>query len=420
MGGAGLAILGAIGVFFARMIKAGVSRQREFLADASAVQFTRQSGGIAGALKKIGGYGAGSRINATDPEQVSHMLFGSGAKLQGLFATHPPLIERIQALEPGFREENYPDVELRHRGIVVDAEADSGAQRSSFAAGVTTAMAGGGREVLVDSIVRTVGQPTNDHVEFAREIRLSIPETLYHAAHSSEFVYLLVLSLVLDRSGSVTERQLSLVQEQLGAQRAQLVRSYFNELASTGAEYRLPLLEIAFPALKLRPATELAYLESLTSRLIEIDGEIELFEFCLYRIMISNLNRAKDPTGRQHGRRPSRQELRSAAVDLLQILADYGHNTDEQRCAAFEEGVAMLGTWAKGATFESKRELTMDVLSRSLDALRGLNNKGQGSLLRALSAAAAHDGRLTIAEAELTRTVCAALNYPLPPILVHR
>ncbi|MDH5622546.1 MAG: M48 family metallopeptidase, partial [Gammaproteobacteria bacterium] len=209
IGGAGLAILGAIGVFFARMIKAGVSRQREFLADASAVQFTRQSGGIAGALKKIGGYRAGSRINATDPEQVSHMLFGSGAKLQGLFATHPPLIERIRALEPGFKEENYPDVEPRHRGIGVDTETDSGSQRASFAAGVTTAIGSGGREVLVDSIIQTVGQPTNDHVEFARDIRLSIPETLYHAAHSSEFVYLLVLSLVLDRSGSVIDRQLA-------------------------------------------------------------------------------------------------------------------------------------------------------------------------------------------------------------------
>ncbi|MDH5501415.1 MAG: hypothetical protein OEY72_09990, partial [Gammaproteobacteria bacterium] len=323
-------------------------------------------------------------------------------------------------LEPGFKEENYPDVEPRHRGIGVDTEIDSGSQRASFAAGVTTAIGSGGREVLVDSIIQTVGQPTNDHVEFARDIRLSIPETLYHAAHSSEFVYLLVLSLVLDRSGSVIDRQLALVKEQLGAQRAQLVRSYFDELARIGPEYRLPLLEIAFPALKLRPATELSYLESLTSRLIEIDGEIELYEFCFYRIMISNLSRAKNPTGKQHGIRSGRAELRSAALGLLRILADYGHDTDDERTAAFEKGAAVLGSWAEGAKFESNRELTLDVLSRSLDTLQGLNTKGQGSLLRAVSVAAAYDGQLTIAEAELVRTVCAALNYPLPPILVHR
>lgn len=314
--GAGLAILGAIGVFFARMIKAGVSRQREFLADASAVQFTRQSGGISGALKKIGGFGAGSRINATDPEEVSHMLFGSGAKLTGLFATHPPLVERIQALDPSFKETDFPSVDLHQRNVVVESLADTDSQQVAFAGTVTTAIASGGTKILADSIAETVGRPRNEHVEFARDLRLSIPETLYHAAHSSEFAYLLALTLILDRSGKVTDRQFTLVQEQLGAQRAQLVHRYYDELAATGAEYRLPLLEIAFPALKLRPATELSYLESLTTRLIEIDGEIELFEFCFYRIMISNLSRAINPTGKYPARRSNRKQLQSAAINL--------------------------------------------------------------------------------------------------------
>ncbi|MFS8137654.1 MAG: M48 family metallopeptidase [Thermomonas sp.] len=99
-------IVGYIGLFFGRMIKAGVSRSRESLADASAVQFTRQSQGLAGALKKIGGLEAGSRLNNRgDAEEVSHMLFGEGVGFSGLFATHPPLLKRIQALEPGFRGE---------------------------------------------------------------------------------------------------------------------------------------------------------------------------------------------------------------------------------------------------------------------------------------------------------------------------
>ena len=109
--GLGLMILGYVGMFFARVIKAGVSRQREFLADASAVQFTRQTDGIANALKKIGGYSHGSRIESTNPEEVSHMLFGTGSQLSGLFATHPPLLERIRALEPGFRQDDLPHVD---------------------------------------------------------------------------------------------------------------------------------------------------------------------------------------------------------------------------------------------------------------------------------------------------------------------
>jgi hypothetical protein len=251
-------------------------------------------------------------------------------------------------------------------------------------------------------------------------LRQSIPETLYDAAHSSELVYLLAIALVLDRSGKVTDRQFTLVQEQLGQQRAQFVRRFYDELRGTGAEYRLPLLEIAFPALKLRPAQELSYLVSLTTRLIEVDGEIELFEFCFYRIMMSNLSRAIDPTGKRNAIRSKRRDLQSAAADLLRILADYGHDTDEERIAAYRAGQATLGPWALEEEFKSDRDYTVNTLNHSLDVLLGLNSKGQDSLLRAVSATAAHDGKLSIPEAELIRAVCATLNYPLPPILVHR
>ena len=129
--GLGVAILGWIGVFFARLIKAGVSRQREYLADASAVQFTRQTDGIANALKKIGGYGEASYLRAADPEEISHMLFGSGARFTGLFATHPPLTDRIRAIDPSFRESDYPHVV---RASVSDLTADDAASAIAAAA----------------------------------------------------------------------------------------------------------------------------------------------------------------------------------------------------------------------------------------------------------------------------------------------
>jgi Zn-dependent protease with chaperone function len=414
--GLGLMILGGIGVFFARMIKAGVSRQREYLADASAVQFTRQSEGIANALKKIGGYSGGSKIVAADPEEISHMLFGSGSGLFGMFATHPPLLERIKALDPSFRESDYPKIDRReHR-----ANAQEGSQHAAFAADVTTAMASGGTKVLANSIAETVGQPHREHVEFAHVLRRSIPASLYDAAHSSELAYLLAVALVLDQSGNIVERQLSLVSEQLGQQRTQFVRRFYEELAAIGAEYRLPLLEIAFPALKRRPAQELSYLVSLTTRLIEVDGEINLFEFCFNRIMMSSLGRAIDPTGRREATRSRRRDLRLAAANLLRILADYGHETEAKRVAAFKAGIATMGSWAKGEKYSSDREASVGVLNHSLDVLLGLNSKGQEALLRAISATAAHDGKLSVAEAELIRAVCATLSYPLPPILVHR
>ncbi len=414
--GLGLVILGAIGVFFARVIKAGISRQREFLADASAVQFTRQTDGIANALKKIGGYREGSLITSTDPEEVSHMLFGTGAKLSGLFATHPPLVERIQALDPGFSEADFPRIDRQnYRPRVTADEASAG-----FAADVTTALAAGGSAVLADSIADTVGQPENEHVEYAQQLRLSVPESLYAAAHSAEFAYLLTVALILHRDTEAVDRQFTLVRDQLGSERSQIVRRYYDELQSIGEEYRLPLLAISFPALKLRPTPELSYLVSLATRIIELDGRVDLYEYCFYRILMSNLGQALDPSGRRSAARASRRDLRTAAIELLRVLADYGHDADEDSAAAFASGISELGSWARDFEYTSDRDFTVPVLDRSLDVLLGLNAKGKESLLRAISATAAHDDRLAIAEAELIRAVCATLDYPLPPILVHR
>lgn len=405
--GLGLIILGAVGVFFARIIKAGVSRQREYLADASAVQFMRQTDGIAGALKKIGGYSEGSMITAANPEEVSHMLFGSGSKLASLFATHPPLIERIQALDPDFQASDFPHIVPRQRQMTLE----TGARAAAFA--------GKAPIMLAESITESVGQPGGQHIEFARRLRQSIPELLYDAAHSSDFAYLLTIALVLDRSGKVIDRQCSLLREQLGSERADLVRRYYDELSRTSTKFRLPLLEIAFPALKLRPAQELAYLISLTSRLIEVDGEIELYEFCFYRTILSNLNQAADPAGRRTVVRPRRRELQAATISLLRILADYGHDSDSDRKAAFKAGIATLGPWAHGEEHESDRRTTISAFNSSLDILLGLNTRGQESLLTAVSATAAHDGKLSVTEAEIIQAVCATLDYPLPPILVQ-
>ena len=414
--GGGLTLLGAIGMFSGRAIKASVSRQREFLADASAVQFTRQTEGIAGALKKIGGYSHGSDIKATDPEEVSHMLFGSGLHYSSLFATHPPLEERIQALDPRFTLSDLRPVDPRRTRDEVYPQAEAVA---GLASGVTSAVATGGERVRAESIAETVGEPEIEHVEYAQHLRGSIPQSLYDAAHSTEYAYLLTIALVLDRSGKVVDRQLALAREQLGSDRTERLRQYYDQITAAGAEYRLPLLGIVFPTLKLRPAAELSYLISLAMRMIELDGKFDLYEYCFYRILTSSLGQATDPAGRQR-RRAKRKELRSAAIDLLCVLADYGHDDEDTRRAAFQSGIATLGDWAKAHEYRSDRKFTISVLDHGFEVLLGLNSKGKEALLRAISATASHDGHLSIREAELIRAVCATLDYPLPPILVHK
>jgi Zn-dependent protease with chaperone function len=407
--GLGLAILGAIGVFIARIVKAAISRQRESLADASAVQFTRQTTGLANALKKIGGFSGGSYLQAADPEEVSHMLFGEGAKLSNLFATHPPLVERIRALDPSFDPKDYPVVDLRERPV---ATADAGPGPAAFAP--MAAVAAGA------SLTHRVGRPATEHVDYAAKLRRSVPELLDDAAHSSELAYLLAIALVLDRDGRVLDRQLVLTEQRLGGQRTHLVRQYYDALAGTGAEYRLPLLQMAFAALKRRPAPHLAYLIDLARDLIEVDGNVDLYEFCFYRVLAANLGAAEDPAGRSRRRGAGKEAIRQAAVDLLSVIARHGSADAAARQRAFDAGIAVFGHWGSRYAFEPHDDDTVEVLDRSLDTLLSLNGDGKRKLLDAITAAVLADKRLSVVESELIRAVCASLDYPLPPILFEQ
>jgi len=411
--GLGLTVLGGIGVFFARIIKASVSRQREYLADASAVQFVRQSDGLAGALKKIGGYEQRSYLRAADPEEVSHMLFGTGSRLSSLFATHPPLTERIRALDPSFKESDYPAVDLRARRVAkTDAEA------TQQQAGVTSAIAAVTATLSPHAVAESVGQPNKEQLEYAIRLRQSVPESLYDAAHSSELAYLLTIALILDRDGRILDRQLALADDRLGPERAGLVRRYYNELLETGDEYRLPLLEIAFPALRRRPAPQLSYLIDLAGRMIEVDGDVDLYEYCFYRVLVSSLAQAIEPSQPQRQRRATRKPVRDAAVDLLRVVAQHGHKTDAEGETAFRAGLAVFGDWAREARYEPAQAFSAVALDRQLNWLIALNGDGRQMLVKAVSAVIMFDGRLSVTEGELMRAICASLECPLPLMLV--
>ncbi len=411
--GLGLMILGWVGLFGARLVKAAVSRQREFLADASAVQFTRQTDGIANALKKIGGYDSHSYIRNVDPEEVSHMLFAGGtSRLTSMFATHPPLIERITALDPSFKESDYPHVTL-------ESHADPGREGigDGQASGFTAAVPGAVERSLPASISDAVGHPNPEQIAYAAEIRRTIPEELYNAAHSPERAWLLTLALAVGRETSHADRQLHFISEQVGAERGQQARQFAAQIAQIGEEYRLPILEIAFPALKLRPKQQREYLLELVKRLIELDGAIDLREYCFYRILRSSFETVSNPSGRRKGNRAGKKEVRQAAIDLIMTVAHHGHSEAEDRDSAFLAGVAEFGKWASDAVYEDKQLQTIAVLDRNLDVLGKMNSAGSKSLLQAIATTVGHDGKVTAAEADLLRTICASLNCPLPPIL---
>jgi Zn-dependent protease with chaperone function len=404
--GLGLVILGWIGVLAARMIKAAISRKRESLADASAVQFTRQTEGLAGALKKIGGYEAKSYIRAVDPEEVSHMLFSFGTRgMANLFATHPPLPERIRALDPTFREENFARVTVEEQRVTDDAAA---ATAHAFAAAPPSAAA----------IAGSMGQPDAAQIDLARGLRAGVPEDLYEAAHSPGQAFLLVLALALDRSGLHLPRQLDILQQQLGRDRSAAIERYHARLGELGPRYHLPLLELAFPALKRRPPEQLEFLLGLARRLIETDGVIELYEYCFYRVLTGNLQQAADPSRFGRGNRVGKSAARDAAVKLVRIVAEQGSEDPAMRRQAFQAGLSAFGGWAGPSPSPAPvASATIAELDACLDVLQRINSSGRETLVRAVAATILHDGTLTVRESELLRAICAALDCPLPPII---
>jgi Zn-dependent protease with chaperone function len=410
--GVGLLVLGWIGVLFARLIKAAVSRQRETLADASAVQFTRQSEGLASALTKIGGYAERSYLRAADPEEISHMLFARGSRgLMSLFATHPPLVQRIQALDPSFREEDFPQILPQPRGELQDFKA------RAFADAGPAGAAGSSETADTRSIGATIGNPNAQQIDFARRLRRSIPETLYSAAHSEATALLLALALVLDRTGRHLDRQLHLIAEQLGRERTSAVKHYYKELMDAGPAYGLPLLEIAFPALKRRPAAQLQFLIELVRRLVETDGEIDLFEYCFYQVLVGNLRQSGDPGRSASARTASTRAARQAALQLIRIVADHGHEDSAQREAAWRAGTSQLGATGSEANAPAAGDNTVAEMDRCLDVLRRIDLTGRQRLIEALSVTIGHDNRMTVVEAELMRAICAGLDCPLPPLI---
>ena len=191
--GAGLMVVGFLGTFFGNLIKAGVSRQREFLADASAVQFTRQPAGIAGALKRIGGVLNGSTVQSPNAPEASHMFFGQATSgLSGLFATHPPLAERIRQLEPSWNGQFA-------EGVPRTGSASAPHPSAAGVAGLAGAEAvNGGAAQSVTSAVDHIGQPNTAHLHYAAELLDELPTAIVDASREPYGARALIYALQID------------------------------------------------------------------------------------------------------------------------------------------------------------------------------------------------------------------------------
>lgn len=433
-GGAGLIVLAAlavmllgyIGVFFGRMIQAAVSRQRERLADASAVQFTREPQGLKGALVKIGAHEYGSRLANARTEEVAHMLFASG--MSRAFATHPPIEERIRALDPSFDPQEFARVRFEEApsadatpaqrpgpdprvagvvsGVITDPPTAIAAQAAATA-GVTGTIA------QPANVADRVGNPGTREVAAARVVARSLPTAIIRQLDAPGRAVATLFALLLDPKPEHRQRQLDALRERHGSQSSESIAAVHAELGQLEPSQRLPMLGGVFPALRRLPREERQRILDSLNRLILLDGRIEIFEYCLATLARMYLRDELDPAARAGSLTLDRTSPELQTV--FSTLAQHGAQDETQARRAYELGMHHLlpghrppyqpvAGWPRA-------------MDRALLCLDRLRPAAKEQLIEALVKTIGHDGRITLAEAELLRTICAVLHCPLPPLL---
>ena len=405
--GVALTVVGYIGVLFARLIKAAVSRSREALADASAVQFTRNPPGLASALKKIAAMPLRATLTSAESEEVSHMLITDGEGLLGsLFASHPPIIERIRALEPHFDPS-----ELEHIRLAPMTAAPPPSPLAHVAPPALEHI-----PISPLAVVAAVGNPGGGALLAAAQQHADMPGVLLDAAHSPQEAVGLVLALVLSPDADARSRQLASIRKLLNADTTARVEMFAKQVARIGLGNRLPLLELAFPALRRRPAAQLRALIALVEELLRADGRISVLDYAFSRLLRMQLGEALAPraTMRRPHPAPKLLALRAEAQTLFSVMALAGNDDLRQARAAYDAGMRRL--LPMGAPDYAPPEPWIDALDQALARFDALAPLIKQQLIEALALTVSQDQRVTLGEAELLRTVCAALHCPLPAV----
>ena len=421
--GLALIVIGALGAFFARLIQAALSRQREFLADASSVQFTRNPAGLSGALQKIGG--AGSKVESAHAGEASHMFFGNGLSkpFLGALATHPPLEERIRAIDPGW------DGEFRQGDVTaVNAEAPRGAAkapppRSPFPLipgmpGTEAGAAGVAAKVVgVATVLPNLGKPTRLHLRYAEELRNSFSGKVVSAAREPLDATALVYSLLLSPNEALRTTQLGELAARTTPGIGDTAAALWPEVMPIVSRARLPLANLALPALRhLRPDEARQFVQTL-QWLIASDDQIDIFEFVLQKIVRRHLAPQWGETRPTSVHYQTLEPLMQDCSVVLSALARASSSDAGEVEKAFQTGVPHLRAKADGPQLLPREACGLEPLDAALDRLALAAPQIKRNLLEACLHVVGADGLIQEREAELLRAVAETLDCPIPPFV---
>ncbi len=420
--GTALLVVGYSGTFFGNWIKSLISRQREYLADASAVQFTRSNEGIANALKKIGGAVPGSSLLVASVDEYSHAYFAKGdtsALSFFSFSTHPPLKKRILRIQPDWDGKYFFD-ERKHR-------AESGTEESKVAKDkrkktfATSIAAGAGINVAVNDAIKAldnIGDVSMQQVDAAHVWHKQLPAAVLTHAENPYGAQALILALLLGDKADIKQQQYSVLDDVLGELYTKNVKQIENDVAELASKQTLPLIDLALPTLREMTVEQYQRFKLCIQQLVLADKKVNLREWIIQRVVVQHLDEQYG-----HRRKPIAKyfvlgSAKQASELMLSLLAYLEHKDSEQAKQAFEMARRAIGAGALNML--SKETISLDSLNDAMDELEFLKPPIKKRFLQACVSCIDHDGKVTIQAYELTRAIASCLDCPMPPVLVDR
>jgi len=427
--GLALMLLGFIGVFFGRLIQSAVSRQREFLADASSVQFTRNPGGLSGALQKIGRYGFGSRLESEHAPDLCHMFFGNGLgePFFGLMATHPPIPDRVRAIDPTW-DGKFPPLDEKQIEVVKRAAISELEHRPKPLPDIFKTVLGGAiiasgsastpPVIRSHSVMVNLGKPTPLHLKYAEKLRDSLPDSVKAAAREPLDAVALIYAMLLSPDETMRTTQLVELARRVGPAIQEKTIALFPDVSIAATHARLPIVNLALGALRQLSAEQFNQFSQTLQWLIESDGKIELFEFVLQKIVLRHLtlqfSGVRPPVAQYYTLKP----LVPDCAVVLCALANVGSSDDAEIEKAFETGAPYLRAPNDAdLALLPRGQCGVDQIDTALNRLALAVPTIKKNLIEACVYTVGADGVMTESEAELLRAVADTLDCPIPPFL---
>jgi len=422
-----LAFVGWNGAFFGRMIKGAVSRQREFLAAAAAVQFTRYPEGLANALKKVKVSPEKSIIRSPRAEEASHIFFCNGMEDDRVWltSTHPPLEERIKRIQTMMGESFVAEPKKLEEPLAVRRSAEAEKPQTEFAGLVSRLLAPGDGSahssasagIDAKDALANVGVPVARHLAYAAQLMEALPQAVRQAAREPGGATALIYVLLLSPMASVREAQLRLLKSRVSSEVSLKINTLVSAFRQLNELVKIPLVDMTFPALRRLSLTEYAAFTANIAELVAADQQVDLYEFALQKMLRRHVEPSFKPVPEPEIRHHSVHEVADACSTLLSTLAHAGQYPEAAAQTAFDRGVKHLESDTSSFRLLPLAQCTLTAIESALDQLSEATPRMKKLFLGACADTLAADGKVCPREFELLRAVADTVNCPMPPFV---